>query len=280
MDLKVRELADAALAKWAPLSVNEEEAHLTVPVHVLLGEAVDVAEMVRHYWEPKSDGRAGKIPGLAGVTGGPAVTLETASEIRELQLAITATHTQYLVLVQTANDSPLDRADFVLSEIRSALSFLFDDGKHDASDEQLARLEQAFSDSGSQDAMALALEGYSELARIHREALAKLDGFDVACIDEAFALASALRDQSAAALTRVNPDEQRRILGLRNRLLTMVIERVRRARRAAQYVFRGYPEVVKKFSSAHERRRRVARSRKAAAAENGTPETTQPGATG
>jgi hypothetical protein len=128
--------------------------------------------------------------------------------------------------------------------------------------------------------MALALEGYSELARIHREALAKLDGFDVATIDEAFALASALRDQSAAALTRVNPDEQRRILGLRNRLLTMVIERVRRARRAAQYVFRGYPEVVKKFSSAHERRRRVARSRKAAAAENGAPETTQPGATG
>jgi hypothetical protein len=250
----------------------QEEAHINAPIHVVLGEAVDTAAMVSHYWDPKTDSRGGRTPGMAGVKGGPGVTLETANEIRELQLAITAAHSEYLVLVQAAAaDTPLDRADFVLGEIRSALQFLFDDGKHDDADEQLARLEQAFADSSSQDAMALALEGYAELARLHAEALSKLDGFDATLIEEARNVAVALREQSASALTRTNPDAQRRILGLRNRLLTLLLDRVRRTRRTAQYVFRDHPEVIRKFSSAYERRQRSARRRAAKETEDDGP---------
>jgi hypothetical protein len=270
MDQKIKAQADAALAKWGPLSVNEEEAHINAPVHVVLGEAVDVAAMIAHYWDPRTDSRGARTPGFAGVKGGPQVTLETANEIRELQLAITSAHSEYLVLVQAAADTPLDRADFVLSEIRSALQFLFDDGKHDDSDEQLARLEVAFADSSSQDAMALALEGYAELARLNESGLTAITGFDVALIEEARTVAAALREQSASALTRTNPDAQRRVLGLRNRLLTMLIDRVRRARRTAQYVFRDHPEVIRKFSSAYERRQRATRRRNAKEAEEAT----------
>jgi hypothetical protein len=210
------------------------------------------------------------------VSGGPGVTLETANEIRELQLAITAAHSEYLVLVQAAADTPLDRADFVLGEIRSALTFLFDDGKHDDADEQLLRLQQAFADSSSQDAMALALEGYAELGRLHQEALSKIEGFDINYLEEARAVAAQLREQSAAALTRTNPVAQRQALGLRNRLLTLLIERVRRGRRSAQYVFRGHPEIARKFSSAYERRQRTARRRNSKEAESSEQEPVAP----
>ncbi len=42
-----------------------------------------------------------------------------AIEIGELQLAVTAAHSDYLVLVQGTATAPLDRAEFVLSELIS-----------------------------------------------------------------------------------------------------------------------------------------------------------------
>ena len=40
MDKKLRAQAEAALAKWAPLFVNEEEAHISAPINVVVGEAI------------------------------------------------------------------------------------------------------------------------------------------------------------------------------------------------------------------------------------------------
>ena len=54
--------------------------------------------------------------------------------------------------------------------------------------------------------MALAIEGYAALAGKYRDSLAKIQGFDVALLDEARPLAAALREQSAAALTRTNAE--------------------------------------------------------------------------
>jgi len=115
--------------------------------------------------------------------------------------------------------------------------------------------------------MALAIEGYAALAGKYRDSLAKIQGFDVALLDEARPLAAALREQSAAALTRTNADTQRESLALRNRLLTLLTERVKRARRAASYVFRNHPDIVRKFTSAFERRQRSARRRAKAVSE-------------
>ena len=261
MDPKIEEQADAALAKWAPLAANSDEARSTVPIHVALGEAIDVAAMLTHYWEPKTDAKGNTTPGFSGVASTGSVTPDLAVEIRELQLAVAAAHSEYLVLVQGSTSAPLDRADFIVGEIRSTLEFLFDDGKQDDADVQLENLRTAFADSASQDAMALALEGYAALAGKYRDALGKLQGFDLALIDEARTLAAALRQQSAAALTRTNSDTQRESLALRNRLLSLLIERVKRVRRAASYVFRNQPEIVRKFTSAFERRQRASRRR-------------------
>jgi len=261
MDPKIEAQADAALAKWAPLAATAEEARSNIPIHVALGEAIDVAAMLTHYWEPKTDTKGNTTPGFSGVAATGSVTPELATEIRELQLAVAAAHSEYLVLVQGPTAAPLDRADFIVGEIRSTLDFLFDDGKQDDADVQLEHLRAAFADSASQDAMALALEGYAALAAKYRDGLAKLQGFDITLLDEARTLAAELRQQSAAALTRTNADTQRESLALRNRLLTLLVERVKRVRRAAGYVFRNQPEIVRKFTSAFERRQRSARRR-------------------
>jgi hypothetical protein len=181
-------------------------------------------------------------------------------------------------LVQGPTAAPLDRADFVLGEIRHSLEFLFDDGKQDDADVQLENLRTAFSPSASQDAMALALEGYAALAGKYRDALVKLEGFDVTLLDEARTLAAALRQQSAAALTHANADTQREALALRNRLLTLLVDRVKRVRRAAAYVFRNQPDIVRKFTSAFERKQRSARRR--AKAGDDAPGGTAPGGAG
>ncbi len=200
---------------------------------------------------------------------------DLATEIRELQLAVAASHSDYLVLVQSAAAAPLDRAEYVLGEIRSTLEFLFDDGKQDDSDTQLDNLRAAFADAASQDAIALALEGYAELAARNLDALGKLDGFDIALVEEARLLANSLRQQSAVALTHTTADEQRQALALRNRLLTLLIDRVKRVRKAAQYVFRNFPDIARKFTSPYERRQRTARRKASAEAGPSAGATTQ-----
>jgi hypothetical protein len=270
MDSKLKQQADAALAKWTPLAAKAEEARAHAPIHVLLGEAVDVASMLAHYWEPTVEGKGKRVPGFSGVAANGLVTRELAEEIRELQLATAVAHSDYLVLVQRAAEAPLDRADFVLGEIRSTLEFVFDDGKDDDADRQLENLRAAFADSASQDAMALALEGYAELAGRHTAALETIEGFETGLIDEARTLAAALRQQSAAALTHTTLDEQRQALALRNRLLMLLLERVKRVRRAAGYLFRNFPAIARKFTSTYERRKRSAK-RKQEDTENGAP---------
>jgi hypothetical protein len=186
------------------------------------------------------------LPGFEGIAVTSLLTKDTGLEIRELQLAITAAQSDYLVLVQAADSAPMDRAEYVLQEIRSTLAYLFDDGVHDDADEQLASVEKAFPNSGSQDAMALGLEGFADLADRYHADLAKIAGFDVSLIAEARSLAASLRQRSAELLTKANPSEQRGVLSLRNRLLTLLFERVQRVRRAAQYLFRGQPDVLRK----------------------------------
>ena len=88
----------------------------------------------------------------------------------------------------------------------------------------------------------------------------EITGFDVALMEEARALARSLREQSANALTRTTPIAQREALGRRN-LFTLLQDRVRRVRRTATYVYREYPTIVRKFTSAYERRRAAARRR-------------------
>jgi hypothetical protein len=91
---------------------------------VVLSEAIDVATMLTHYWDPKTDAQGNTIPGFSGVATAGTVKPEVATEIRELQLAVAAAHSEYLVLVQGSAAAPLDRAADCVQEPRRADTWL------------------------------------------------------------------------------------------------------------------------------------------------------------
>ena len=256
-------MTNPMLQKWEPLAweLPAVSSRVSVPFHVLVGEAVDVARFFSTYYEtqPAVPGTAAR-PGLEQAVIGGLFRPELGQEILELQEAMQAAQTRYLLTVATS-DSPRERAEFVLGELVAGLEYLFDDGADDQEDQRLERLASVHSSPTSQDALAAALDDYAGLATIHRERLAQLGAFDVRLVEEAGVLASALRDVSANKLAGVSTDAQKQALELRNRLASMLYDRMQLVRAAARYVFRHDPATVRRATSAYQRQR-VARYRK------------------
>lgn len=246
------------IEKWAPLTAEQEEERSRLPLKILLGEAVDLAEVIDKYFEDQVV--HGKLRlGLRSVIDKGPITPQTAAEIRELQLAAAATHSRYLVLVEQTSDAPVQKADEILNELRSALTFVLEDSGNARGEEQLLRLRDEYADATSHDAMAMALEGYGELAAQYKEDLKGLGGFNETWIDQAIQIAQALRQRSADKLTGAIPQEQQDTLRLRNRLLGALTERMRGARKCIRYVFRDYPEIAQMAGSDYLRSKQRAR---------------------
>lgn len=251
------------LEKWEPLAwaLPSYNNRLVAPFHVLVGEAVDVARFFNTYYptQPATPGK-GARPGLEQAVIGGQFRPELGQEILELQEATQAAQTQYLLTV-TSPDSPRERAEFVLSELVASLEYLFDDDIEDEDDQRLERLAQQHVNPASQDALAAALDDYAGLAEMHRARLTELGAFDASFIGEAHALATAMRELSADKLAGASTDAQKLALELRNRLATMLYDRMQLVRSAARYVFRRDPDTVRRVTSAYQRQR-VARYRK------------------
>jgi len=239
----------------------------TVPLHVLFGEAVDVAKFFDRYWDTQVDdkGRVTRLglesavrkDGKKSAKG--RFGAKTGADILALQRATQEAQTRYLLTVEK-NESPRARAESVLAEIRATLGWYFDDGVEDEKDEMLARLDAAHEgDSQSTDALASALDDYAHLAERHREALDGLGGFEAASLDEARALAAELRARPAQA--EALSDQAREALLLRNKLAALLVERMGLVRSAARFVFRKQPDIVREVTSAYERRKRAAARR-------------------
>jgi hypothetical protein len=242
-----------------------------VPLHVLLAEAVDVATFCKKYWVSQ-DGR----PGLE--QAGRGLPEEIGEEILSLQREAQLAQSEYVLTIpKSASGEAATRARFVLSEITATLEWLFDDGVEDENDERLAAVAQAHRDDPeTNDALAGELEDYAALARRHEKQMKGLGGFDVALIDEAKQLAARLRQ--APASPAVLSEEARRALGKRNRLLTLLSQRMARVRSAARFVFRNHAEVIREATSAYDRRRRAEARRRALKAGATTPATPAPSA--
>ena len=256
-------MTNPMLQKWEPLAweLPAVSSRVSVPFHVLVGEAVDVARFFSTYYEtqPAVPGTAAR-PGLEQAVIGGLFRPELGQEILELQEATQAAQTRYLLTVATS-DSPRERAEFVLGELVAGLEYLFDDEADDQEDQRLERLASVHSSPTSQDALAAALHDYAGLASMHRDRLDQLGAFDVGLIAEAGVLVSALRDVSANKLAGVSTDAQKQALELRNRLASMLHDRMQLVRAAARYVFRHDPATVRRATSAYQRQR-VARYRR------------------
>lgn len=247
--------------KWTPEAqkLPSDDLKIPVPLHVLFGEAVDVAKFYDKRFASTDD-----QPGLDTVADKKrGLGKDTAEDIRSLREATHDANTAYLFLVSPSAAAPMERATFVLNEITSTLEWLFDDGVDDERDAQLAALKKEHADTpDSHDAWAAELDDYAALASQYSKEMDGLGGFDIALIDEARSLAAQLRDRPAtpAAL----PEDAARAKALRNRLATLLWSRLSLVRGAARFVFRNQPEIVREVTSAYERRRRAATRRNAA----------------
>jgi hypothetical protein len=256
----------ANISKWTDKAweLASADDKVSVPFHVLVGEAVDVARFAQRNWQPALGPQGQTLrPGLVSATGNGLFTNDTVDELLELVDAVQHAQTQYRLLVSGAAPNPMERAQAVLSELRATLEWAFDDGQITDEDQQLEILATDHDGAVSQDAVAAALFDYAELAQRSQAKLSGLGGFDVALIAEARQLATELRERSAGPATVDPKPAEREALDLRNRLVTLLSERVARIRAAARFVFRKHPELIREVSSAYERKRRAtARKRK------------------
>ena len=248
----------SALEKWRELITDVPETQPGAPITVLTGEAIDLAYFLEEHWEP-SIRKDRPLPGLKDAVRNDLITEQTPLEIFELGLAVTNAHSKFRRLNPAELEAPVERGTFLLFELKHSLKFLFDDGKNDERDAELKRLSESHSDTDSHDGLAQSLEGFALFAHDHRDELATLPEFDPNFIDEAMRIAQALRAQSALKLSDSTREEQSHLLSVRNRLITLLRDRVNAARRAARYVFRNHPGVAYQAGSAYERRKRARR---------------------
>ena len=251
-----------SLEKWLPAAsaISQVRTAFTPPIRILLGEAVDIARFALSYWEPVKDASGNVLrPGLS--QAGSKLSPNIRTEVLELHEAVQTAHTEYLLTVAPVQTDVRARAELVLSELKSALEWWLDDGIDDDRDRQLESLKAEHADgSASADAIAAELADYTALARQESKGLEGLGGFDVAMITEGEALVRQLRERPT---TPVSPENTRRALDIRNRVATLLVDRVNLVRSAARFVFRNQPDIVRLSTSAFERRRRKALRAKA-----------------
>jgi hypothetical protein len=255
---------------------TDEELRSTVPLHVLFGEAVDVANFFTEFWPAQKEGDKVVRRGLEMAVNPNAspdrkLSADTGKEILSLQRAGQEAHTRWLLVVKM-NEDVTSRGWVVLDEITDTLEFMFDDGVEDENDKRLATLSTTHAEMpNTADALANALSDYAFLAEPHRAVMDGLGGFDAKMIDEAKQLAEKLRNRPPSAAEA--SVESREALVLRNKIVNLMSGRMNLVRSAAKFVFRGQPAIIKKATSAYERRRRAEAARAKKKAEENAPKT-------
>jgi len=223
---------------------------LTLPLHVLVGESVEVAKFVKAHWEGTDH-----CPGLC--TAGSKLPETIADDILSLRQAVQDAQTDYRLMVDSRQNTKqlMERGNGVLNNITAVLEWHFDNGMEDDADVQLKNLKQAHADdTASADSLAQALHDYATLAIPYKDEVSGMGGFDPDEIDEAFDIAEKLGEVAAAPGMK-SPQIQSALV-LRNKLAHMLQQRLRLVRSAARFVFRHHPDLIKEATSSYERRRR------------------------
>lgn len=264
--------AITALQRWTEEAQASPvtELQIPVPIHVLKGEAIDVAKFFDKYVATikPTKGQPGR-PGLDSVFDAKrGLTASTADDIRSLERALYEAGTAYRSSLGASATAPYERAEFVTDEIESVLEWYFDDGVQDEKDVHLAALKKAHADApDSADALASKCEDYAALGREHQSAIDGLGGFDVKLLDEADQLAAQLREHSTRPVNTESPTAK--AVTLRNQIANLLYAKMNTVRAAARFVFRGNKDIIREATSAYERRRRAGARR---ASEKKAPE--------
>jgi hypothetical protein len=258
-------VSSKAVARWLEEAalMGEIEAP-KLPMHVLLGEARDVARFVEKYAEPQIDTVTKKVrrPGLkdGNFDGETRISDETADEIRALELAVDEADADYRAAVAAIEpkEDPRGRALFILAEMHGALEWVLDaQGEGDPRMDVLAGEFESV--PGTADELASALRAYGRLAEEEKARLMKLPSFDATLIDEVESVANEMRERAPGVERDARSDEA---LAHRNALATVLVERMRKVRAAARWVFRSFPVIQREATSAYARRAKTRSRRK------------------
>src|SRR5262245_4126581 len=121
-----RTLADthAIMQKWTPLAAVVDESESTTPIQVLAGEALDLANFITERWEPRDTGKK-VLPGMRSALVTGAIDEAIARDLTELALAVSHAHGQFRAVAASTLEAPVERGEFLLSELRQCLEFIF-----------------------------------------------------------------------------------------------------------------------------------------------------------
>lgn len=243
-----------ALAIWTPaaMALTSVRSSFSAPVHVLTNEAVELSRFCRDYWLPRSDG-ADSSPGLSAAVDllGP----DIADDLVSLQDALHSANTDYLLTVPPLRAGLRTRAEQVLSDLVAAVEWLLDDANRTQTDQALSALRQKHSyHVYSGDWLACGLEDYAGLASRLRARLVGLQGFNMSLIDDGHHLA---RELNQIRLLADSSSKSAEALDLRNRIATLLVDRMGLLRSTVCSVFRNFPAIVRLTASTFELRNRA-----------------------
>lgn len=244
------------LERWLPEATALDAVHTSFnpPLPVLLDEAVAVARFARRYWNPsQAAAPEHSRPGL--VCAGACLPQGIADELLELREAVQLCQ-KSSVFVELPNlRDGLARARHLRGELSSIVHWWANANTNKTVLKQLHSLEKAHANgSKSRNELAAELADYAELSRLHAKHLDGLGGFDAMLIGEAIHLVKQLRERPGEREARL---QHQRAIELRNRLATLLHERMHRVRAAARFVFRDFPEIARKAGSVYGRKRRA-----------------------
>jgi hypothetical protein len=252
-------LVSELLRKWEEKTADHEEERSRIPLKTLQVEVLQVARILEGNWKDRKV--KGKLRrGLASVAGLGTFSPSTASEIRELQLVVSEVQARYDQLLEDAANAPVVRGNEILSELRAMLSFVLEDGTHEQGAAQLSQLRQIHEMPRSMESLAMALEGFAELAETYKDELGLMEIFSASILDESLQVARDLRERSIRRKSGDLVVEQRETIALRNRLIGAMMDRVTAVRRAVRFVYRDEPDLLEQAASDYERARRSASS--------------------
>jgi hypothetical protein len=255
-----------ALEQWKPVALALPTADYTLrqPVFVMIGEAHDLAALAVRYWKTKhAPDQTILEPGLE--LAGAKLGENFVDQLRSVAEALQQAHSAHLLTAGLSGRKELmDRGNFVVGELKAVLEWTFDDGVEDENDLRLARVQTEHEkDPETPDALAGELRDYAALAEEHRPTLEGLGGFQTSLIDEATKLAEQLRALPAEPKQDAARLQNQEALDLRNRVGTMLHQRMSLLRAASRFVFRHHPQLARLFTSSYERKKRAAARRAA-----------------
>lgn len=256
---------EALLAKWRPRAQELESASkLPVPFHVLEEEALTVAKFFEVHWKTRKDADGSVVAqGLEMLAGGEGIGDALGTELLELLTATQGADAAFRLAAVDRDAAGMRHAQAALREIRAVIEFALGTDPTTANGKRVQRLRRAHPRPRSEDALASALYEYAELARRNRTQVVGLGGFDADRLEQASALATQLRERSADRISGDGVVARRAARELRDRLATLLYERMQRVRAAARFLYRDDPARLRQVTSSYQRRKRAANRRAA-----------------